>query len=78
MANRQLGGQRCSNRYTTAATGRRVGDRCPGRLDGEGTHAATCLVGGKRKQTHNAQRDLWERQLPGAGFAALREQHVPG
>ena len=61
----------------TAGDQRRVGDRCPGTLDAAGLHAATCLVGGRRKHTHNGQRDLWAQQLPGAGYAVQREQHVP-
>ena len=72
-----LGGQRCANAYATAAEGRRLGDRCPKELDAAGLHAATCLVGGRRKQTHHGQRDLWAQQLPGAGYAVQREQHVP-
>ena len=73
-----LEGQRCANVYVTAGDGHRAGDRCRGELDAAGLHAATCLVGGRRKHTHNGQRDLWAQQLPGAGFTVLREQHVPG
>ena len=73
-----LAGQRCANTYVTAGDGRRVGDRCRGTLDAAGLHAATCLVGGRRKHTHNGQRDLWAQQLPGAGYAVQQEQHVPG
>ena len=54
-----------------------MGDRCPKALDAAGLHAATCLVGGRRQLTHNGQRDLWAQQLPGAGYAVQREQHVP-
>ena len=35
-----------------------MGDRCSGRLDALGLHAATCLVGGNRTATHNGERDL--------------------
>ena len=73
-----LGGQRCGNAYSTAGAGHRAGDRCPGTLDAQGLHAATCLVGGRRKRTHDAQRDLYADLLPGGGYAVLREQHVPG
>ena len=55
-----------------------MGDRCRGTLDAAGLHAATCSVGGRRKHTHNGQRDLWAQQLPGAGYAVQQEQHVPG
>ena len=64
-----LEGQRCANCYTTGGVHHRVGDRCSGRLDAPGLHAATCLVGGNRTATHNGQRDLWAQQLPSAGFA---------
>ena len=56
----------------------RAGDRCQGVLDAQGLHAATCLVGGRRKRTHDAQRDLYADLLPGGGYAVQREQHVPG
>ena len=73
-----LEGHRCANCYTTGGEQHRVGDRCRGRLDAKGLHAATCLVGGHRTATHNGQRDLWAQHLPSAGFAVQREQHVPG
>ena len=56
----------------------RAGDRCQGVLDAQGLHAATCLVGGRRKRTHDNLRDLYGDLLPSAGFAVHREQHVPG
>jgi len=72
-----LGGQRCGNAYATTGEGHRAGDRCSGVLDAQGLHAATCLVGGRRKRTHDAQRDLYADLLPGGGYQVLREQHVP-
>jgi hypothetical protein len=72
-----LEGQQCGNRYVTTTPTSRAGDRCQGRLDAHGHHAATCLVGGCRKRTHNALRDLYADLLPGGGYAVLREQHVP-
>ena len=73
-----LGGQQCGNRYATTAGGRRAGDRCQGRLDAHGHHAAACQVGGRRTRTHNAMRDLYADLLPGGGYHVLREQYVPG
>ena len=73
-----LGGQRCGNAYTTTGSGHRAGDRCQGTLDAHGLHAATCMVGGRRKRTHDHLRDLYAELLPSAGYAVLREQHVPG
>ncbi|MEC9233330.1 MAG: hypothetical protein VX403_05420 [Planctomycetota bacterium] len=73
-----LEGQRCSNTYATPGPGHRSGDRCGGWLDAAGNHATNCFVGGRRKHTHDTQRDLWAQQLPGAGYLAHREQHVPG
>ena len=35
------------------------------------------MVGGRRKRTHDGLRDLYGDLLPSAGYAALREQHVP-
>jgi len=73
-----LGGQQCGNAYATTGDRHRAGDRCQGVLDAQGLHAATCLVGGRRKRTHDAQRDLYADLLPGGGYAVQREQHVPG
>ena len=42
----------------TIEDGRVVGARCTKRLDAAGHHAAACLVGGRRKRTHDGQRDL--------------------
>ena len=72
-----LEGAPCAHTYVTAGEGHQVGDRCRGTLDAAGLHAATCLVGGHRKQTHHAQRDLWAQLLPGAGYGVQCEQHVP-
>ena len=72
-----LGGQQCGNAYATTGDRHRAGDRCQGRLDAQGHHAATCLVGGRRKRTHDAMRDLYAELLPGGGYAVLREQYVP-
>ena len=72
-----LGGQQCGNRYATATGGRRVGDRCQGILDAHGHHAASCLIGGRRRRTHDAMRDLYAELLPAGGYAVQREQHVP-
>ena len=62
----------------TAGNGRQVGAPCAKPLDPTGHHAANCLVGGRRKHTHNVQRDQLGSQLAGAGYAVHREQHVPG
>ena len=48
----------------------------PGR--GPLLHAATCLVGGRQRRTHDALRDLYADLLPSGGYAVLREQNVPG
>jgi len=72
-----LGGQQCGNAYARDGPGHRAGDRCQGRLDAQGLHAATCQVGGRRTRTHNALRDLYAELLQSAGYAVLREQHVP-
>ena len=72
-----LAGQRCANTYVTAGDQRRVGDRCPGTLDAAGLHAATCLVGGRRKHTHNGQRALWAPPLPGAGRRRAANRRPP-
>ena len=56
-----LEGQQCGNRYVTTTATSRTGDRCQGRLDAHGHHAATCMVGGCRKRTHNALRDPYVR-----------------
>ena len=72
-----LEGAPCAHAYVTAGEGHQVGDRCSATLDAAGLHAATCLVGGHRKQTHHTQRDLWAQLLPGAGYAVQCEQHVP-
>jgi hypothetical protein len=72
-----LEGAPCAHAYVTAGEGHGVGDRCSATLDAAGLHAATCLVGGHRKQTHHTQRDLWAQLLPGAGYAVQCEQHVP-
>ena len=53
-----LEGAPCAHAYVTAGEGHQVGDRCSATLDAAGLHAATCLVGGHRKQTHHTQRDL--------------------
>ena len=62
-----LGGVRCANRYLSEGPGRQAGDRCPKLLDARGVHAATCLVGGHRKATHNGTRDTVAALLPGPG-----------
>jgi len=73
-----LGGLRRGDAYVTAGPGRCAGERCRGVLDAQGLHAATCLVGGRRKRTHDAMRDLYGDLLPGGAYAVQREQHVPG